>query len=99
VIVRIATEDQFEVSQSDYEKINDLDNAVVEAVEAGDEERYKKAFAELIDFVHAHGTEIADDDLRESDVIIPPSDTSLEEAKRDFTGEGIIPESVLPGSG
>jgi predicted transcriptional regulator len=99
VIVRIATEDQFELSQSDYEKINDLDNAVVAAVEAGDEERYKTTFAELIDFVRSHGTEIADDDLRESDVIIPPSDTSLDEAKQEFTGEGIIPESVVPGSG
>ena len=98
MIVRIATEDQFEVSQEDYEKVNDLDNAVVAAVEAGDEERYAKAFAELIDFVRSHGTEIADDDLRESDVIIPPSDTSLEQARADFTGEGIIPESVLPGS-
>jgi hypothetical protein len=98
VIVRIATEDQFEVSQEDYEKVNDLDNAVVAAVEAGDEESYAKAFAELIDFVRSHGTEIADDDLRESDVIIPPSDTSLEQARAEFTGEGIIPESVLPGS-
>jgi hypothetical protein len=98
VIVRIATEDQYEVSQHDYETINDLDNAVVAAVEAGDEQAYVKAFAELIDFVRSHGTEIADDDLRESDVIIPPSDTSLEEARAEFTGEGIIPESVLPGS-
>jgi hypothetical protein len=70
----------------------------VAAVEADDEERYAKAFAELIDFVRSHGTQIADDDLRESDVIIPPSDTSLEQARADFTGEGIIPESVLPGS-
>ena len=98
MIVRIATEDQFEVSKEDYERVNDLDNAVVAAVEAGDEERYAKAFAELIDFIRSHGTVVADDDLRESDVIIPPSDTSLEEAKADFTGEGVIPESVLPGS-
>ena len=27
------------------------------------------------------------------------SDTSLEEARADFSGEGVIPESVLPGSG
>ena len=99
MIVRIATEDQFEVSQADYETINDLDNTVVEAVEAGDEERYKKAFAELIEFVRSHGTKLADEDLRESDVIIPPSDTDMAEAVRDFSGEGIIPESVLPGSG
>ena len=99
MIVRIATEDQYEVSQEDYERVNDLDNAVVAAVEAGDEERYAKAFAELIDFIRTNGKVLGDEDLRESDVIIPPSDTDLEEARRDFTGEGVIPESVLPGSG
>ena len=98
MIVRIATEDQYEVSQEDYERVNDLDNAVVAAVEADDEERYAKAFAELIDFIRTNGKAVADDALCESDVIVPPSDTTLAEAKADFTGEGVIPESVLPGS-
>ena len=98
MIIRIATEDQYEVSQSDYERVNDLDNAVVAAVEAGDEETYAKTFAQLIDFIHTNGRKLGDDELRESEVIVPPSDTSLEEARADFSGEGIIPESVLPGS-
>ena len=98
MIVRIATEDQYEVSQADYEHINELDNAVVEAVDANDQERYAKTFAALLDYIRSNGKVIGDDELRESDVIVPPSDTSLEEARRDFTGEGIIPESVLPGS-
>ncbi len=98
MIVRIATEDQFEIAGDDYTTLNDLDNAVVEAVDANDEERYAKAFAALLDYIRSNGTPVGDDDLRESDVIVPPSDTSLEEARRDFTGEGIIPESVLPGS-
>ena len=99
MIVRIATEDQFEIPGDHYEEINDLDNAVVAAVDANDEEAYAKAFAQLIDFIHTNGRKLADDELRESEVIVPPSDTSLEEAKADFSGEGIIPESVLPGSG
>jgi hypothetical protein len=98
VIVRIATEDQYEVSKEDYERVNDLDNAVVAAVEANDEERYAKAFAELIDFIRTNGTVVGDDALCESDVIIPPSDTSLEQARAEFTGEGVIPDSVTPGS-
>jgi hypothetical protein len=98
VIVRIATEDQFEIPGDHYQEINDLDNAVVAAVEAGDEEAYAKAFAQLIDFIRTNGTELADDDLRESEVIVPPSDTSLEEAAADFTGEGIIPDSVVDGA-
>ena len=30
--------------------------------------------------------------LAESDVILPPRDLSLEEAKAEFTGEGLIPD-------
>ena len=98
MIVRIATEDQFEIPGDHYQELNDLDNAVVAAVEAGDQERYAKAFAQLIDFIRTNGRELGDDDLRESEVIVPPSDTTLEEAAREFTGEGIVPESVVPGS-
>ncbi len=99
MIVRIATEDQFEIAGHQYEALNDLDNAVVAAVDAGDGEAYATAFAQLIDFVRTNGTKLADDDLRESEVIVPPSDTTLQEAAADFSGEGIIPESVVPGSG
>ncbi len=42
MIVRIATEGQFELDQADYEAVNDLDNRCVEAVEAGDEARFKE---------------------------------------------------------
>ena len=98
MIVRIATEDQYELPQDAYEQVNELDNQVVEAVEAGDEQRFKHLFAQLVEVVRSQGTVIGDDDLRESDVIIPPSDISLEEARSDFSGEGLIPESFLPGS-
>ena len=92
MIVRIATEGQFELSQSDYEPINDLDNQVVEAVEAGDEARYKDLFGQMIELVRADGTKLADDELEESDVILPPPDVTFEEAAEEFTGEGLIPD-------
>ena len=98
MIVRIATEDQFEIAEEHHEALNELDNAVVSAVESGDEQLYRQTFGDLIDFIHAKGRKLADDELNESDVIVPPADTSLEEARRDFSGEGIIPDSVLPGS-
>jgi hypothetical protein len=41
--------------------------------------------------VREHGTPIDDDDLVGSDVLVPPPDTSFEEAAADFTGEGLIP--------
>jgi predicted transcriptional regulator len=99
VIVRIATEDQYEIAGDDYTQLNDLDDAVVAAVEAGDVEAYGKTFAALLDYIRSNGTRLEDADLRESDIIVPPPDTDLAEAARDFTGEGLIPESVLPSPG
>jgi hypothetical protein len=98
VIVRISGEDQYEIAGDDYTELNDLDDAVVAAVEAGDEAKYREAFDALLGYVRSNGTKLADDDLRGSDFIIPPADTEFEEAKVDFTGEGIIPESVVPAS-
>jgi hypothetical protein len=99
VIVRIATEGQFELSQEDYEAVNDLDNQCVEAVEAGDEARFQQLFTQLIALVREKGRKLGDEELVHSDVILPPEDTDLEEAKLEFTGEGAIPDSLIPGSG
>jgi hypothetical protein len=91
VIVRIATEGQFKLDDDSAEKLNELDNAVVTAIETGDKAKFKEAFDALIAFVHDNGTELDDDALEESDVIVPPGDTTLEEAATEFTGDGLIP--------
>jgi hypothetical protein len=92
MIVRISTEGQYEIPDEDTDKLNDLDNEVVAAVEAGDEERFASAFESLLDLVRSDGTPVADDVLEESDVIIPPPDLTFAEAGAQFTGEGLIPD-------
>ena len=92
MIVRIATENQYEFPDDQADRLNDLDNAVVAAVEAGDEDRFHEAFEELLALVRAEGTVLGDDELEESDVILPPPDISITEASADFTGEGLIPD-------
>jgi hypothetical protein len=91
VIVRIMTEGQFKLADDDIERINELDNVCVAAVDGGDREGFQVAFAQLLALVREHGTPIDDDDLVGSDVLVPPPDTSFEEAAADFTGEGLIP--------
>ena len=91
MIVRIMTEGQFKLADDDIERINELDNVCVAAVDGGDREGFKVAFVQLLDMVREHGTPIADDDLVGSDVLVPPPDTSFEEAAADFTGDGLIP--------
>ena len=40
----------------------------------------------------ADGEPLSDDHLHRSDVVIPPSDLTLEETKRLFSDEGLIPD-------
>jgi hypothetical protein len=42
--------------------------------------------------VRAAGTRVPDEELSGSDVILPPADLSFQEAGREFTGEGLIPD-------
>jgi PspA-Associated protein len=91
VIVRISTEGQYELGESDVEALNELDNRAVAACDTKDEEQFRAVFNELLEFVRTHGSLVAEDSLESSDVILPPPDVSLEEAKAEFSGEGLIP--------
>lgn len=91
MIVRISGEDQYRLPDSDSERLNELENAVVALVEAGRGDGFAEAYASLLDYVRAQGTTIGDDEIETSDVILPPADLTFEEAGREFTGEGLIP--------
>ena len=91
MIVRIATEGQYEIGDDDVEALNELDNAAVSACNADDETRFREAFDRLLEFVRSKGQQVGEDELVGSDVILPPPDVSLEEAKAEFSGEGLIP--------
>jgi hypothetical protein len=91
VIIRISTEGQYELLESDVEVLNTLDNQAVAACEAGDEEQFRQAFDSLLEYVRSNGRPVPEDQLGPSDLILPPPDVSLEEAKEEFSGEGLIP--------
>jgi hypothetical protein len=91
VIVRIATEGQYELQDDDVESLNELDNQAVAACDQNDEQQFQDKFQRLLEFVRTKGRPVDDDRLEGSDVILPPPDTSLEEARAEFTGEGLIP--------
>ena len=92
MIVRIATEGQYRFPDEQADRLNDLDNSLVEAVDAGDEDRFHELFEELLQFVRAEGSPLGTEELEESDVILPPPDISFVEATSEFTGEGLIPD-------
>ena len=91
MIVRISNEGQYELGESDTAELNELDNAARAACETTDEQRFRAAFEKLLDFVRASGRLVGEDELVGSDIILPPPDVSLEEARAEFQGEGLIP--------
>ena len=91
MIVRISTEGQYDVSEDDAAGLNELDNEAVASCEASDEQAFREVFGRLLDYVRTKGHPLGDDELMGSDIILPPPDVSLEEAKREFQGDGLIP--------
>jgi hypothetical protein len=92
VIVRIATDDQYRLPDEDAARLNELDNEAVAAVEAGDEDRFHELFESMLELVRRDGHLLGEDEIEESDVIIPPPDLSFVEAQGEFSGDGLIPD-------
>jgi hypothetical protein len=91
VIVRIATEGQYEVEDGAVATLNELDNEAVAACDADDEARFRTVYGQLLELIRTEGRRLGDDELEGSDLILPPPDVSLDEAKSEFSGEGLIP--------
>ncbi len=92
MIVRILGEGQWQVTDEVIEAMNALDEAVEKAVQAGDEATFGSTLTALLDAVRQQGTRLEDDSLEDSDLILPPSDASLEEVRALLTDEGLVPD-------
>jgi hypothetical protein len=91
MIVRIFSEDQYRLPETALDRMNELDNACVAAVEAGDDNRFRACYDELLALVRSEGEALDDDELTGSDLMLPPADITMDEAREEFTGEGLIP--------
>lgn len=92
MIVRIATEGQYEVGDDDARALHELDSQAVERCESDDEQAFRQSFRQMLELVRSRGRRLSEDELVGSDVILPPPDVSFEEAKAGFSGEGLIPD-------
>jgi hypothetical protein len=92
VIVRVFSDGQYRIPADVQVRLHELDLATVEAIDSNDEAAFKSSYGALIELIHANGERLADDDLAASDLMLPPSDISLEEAREEFTGEGLLPD-------
>jgi hypothetical protein len=91
VIVRIMGEGQIEIGPDDLEALNALDSGLEAAIEAGDEETFRVRLHALLDKVRHVGKTLPDDSLEPSELILPPSDASMDEVREMLGNEGLIP--------
>ena len=92
MIVRVSGEGQFQLPDEDADRLNELDNRAVAAVEEGDEPGFRELWSQMLEIVASDGNALDDDELEESDVILPPRDITFAEAAGEFTGDGLIPD-------
>jgi hypothetical protein len=92
VIVRLMGEGQYRVEDSLQPELNGLDDRAVSALEADDETALDGVLDEMWDLVHERGERLPDEELSASHLIIPPSDLTLEETRKLFTDEGLVPD-------
>jgi len=93
VIVRILGEGQWNVTDADVSDLNELDAEVEKAVSAGDQAELSAALQRLLGEVRSKGSQVPDDELKDSDLILPAADATVEDVRAllNPVGEGLIP--------
>ena len=91
MIIRITSEGQFNLPGSFVDQLNEIDNELVAAVEAADRICYDTLLKKMLDLVRTEGSPLPVDEIVESDLFLPESDLTLEEAQVLFVGEGLLP--------
>jgi hypothetical protein len=93
MIVRILNEGQWELDEDAVRGLNTLDDAVEQAVTSGDQDQLTAALHTLLDRVRKSGTAVPDDDLQDSDLILPDADSTVDDVRRllSESEEGLIP--------
>jgi hypothetical protein len=92
VIVRLMGEGQYRVDDALRERLNELDDQAMAALEASNEIELDEKLEQMFALVRAEGEPLPDDDLSASDVIIPPADLTLEETRELVSHDGLIPD-------
>jgi hypothetical protein len=92
MIIRLMGEGQYTVDDGLREQLNELDDRALAALEQEDEPALDGVLDEMWQLVQERGERLADDDLSPSDLVIPPSDLTLEETKKLFSEDGLVPD-------
>jgi hypothetical protein len=93
-IVRIMGQGQFTVDNKTLRELSRVDSSIVQLVSSDrpDDTEFKKRLSQLTKIVEMTGKPLSPKEIIQSDIILPSVDLSIEEAKKLFKGEGVVPE-------
>jgi len=92
MIARIMGIGQYEIPDENSAALNDLDDSLTRAVEANDEEAFRRELGALIAAVKEQGKALPDDFLGPSDFVLPGPDVTIEEVKELLGEQGLVPD-------
>ena len=95
MIVRIMSEGQYRVDDALAERLNELDDRAMEALDRQDEAELDGYLDQMAQLVRSEGSRLPDDDLSASDAVVPPSDLTLAETAKLLSEEGFIPDLAV----
>lgn len=78
---------QFELDEKTAAELDPLDVGLDAAIKAGNEAEYHTLLAQMVERVHATGRPLDPSALMPSDLVLPPADSSLEEARTLLTSD------------
>ena len=92
MIVRILGDNQYVLDSKYLDRLNELDNCMVDHLGSGEVDEFNSCLREMIHIIRDKGTPLDPAEIRPSDLIVPSPDMTPEEARKLFTEEGVIPE-------
>jgi hypothetical protein len=93
VIVRILGEGQFDVPASCEARLEELDQQLVAAVDAGDSDRFAEALSAVLAEVRSSCKPLSPEEIHPSDMVLPDADASLEEVREMLKGQGLLADT------
>lgn len=86
MIIRILHDRQYDVPESDKRTIDELDAELIDAVDDGDETRFRNLVETLADTVRLRGTPLGPEQIVPSQLIVPGPDCTLKELEQLLEG-------------
>lgn len=93
MIVRILGEGQFRIAEGAVADLTAIDESIEKAVSDGDQQAMTTALRQLRTEILDAGQPVDDDELADSDLILPGADATLDEVRQllQDSDEGLIP--------